>query len=82
MPAALAAAAAARDEAEAGIAAAAADLEVAYRTFACGAAAALARAVWRRARKSGEEAPDCCVEAEAPCKQVTQLRKSPRLKSS
>jgi hypothetical protein len=46
------------------------------------AAAALARAVWRRARKSGEEAPDCCVEAEAPCKQVTQLRKSPRLKSS
>ena len=43
MPAALAAAAAARDEAEAGIAAAAADLEVAYRTFARGAAAALAR---------------------------------------
>jgi hypothetical protein len=43
VPAALAAAAAARDEAEAGIAAAAADLEVAYRTFACGAAAALAR---------------------------------------
>ena len=46
------------------------------------AAAALARAVWRRARKSGEEAPDCCAEAEAPCKQETQLRKSPRLKSS
>ena len=43
MPTALAAAAAARDEAEAGIAAAAADLEVAYRTFARGAAAALAR---------------------------------------
>ena len=43
MPAALAAAAAARDEAEAGIAAAAADLEVAYRTFARGAAGALAR---------------------------------------
>eukprot|EP00964_Phaeocystis_antarctica_P064969 scaffold39126_cov66-Phaeocystis_antarctica.AAC.6 len=46
------------------------------------AAAALARAVWRRARKSGEEVPDCCGEAEAPCTQEKQLRKSPRLKSS
>ena len=43
MPAALAAAAAARDEAEAAIAAAATGLDAAYRTFARGAAAALAR---------------------------------------
>ena len=46
------------------------------------AAAALARAVWRRARESGEAAPECCAEAETPCTQEKQLRKSPRLKSS
>ena len=46
------------------------------------AAAALARAVWRRVRESGEAAPECCAEAETPCTQEKQLRKSPRLKSS
>jgi len=48
------------------------------------AAAALARAVWRRARKSSgkpTEKVDCCAESE-PCTQEKQLRKSPRLKSS